>query len=103
MDPQDFVIWIIRILKWLIPALIRVAIFTFQCLALSFLTWWRGVPATVRRIAQQWLEIINPDSEHDEFFYKAACVVAFLTVVVAWVISAFVTVWLVRWIWFRIV
>ncbi|MBE0649911.1 MAG: hypothetical protein IH595_03620 [Bacteroidales bacterium] len=62
---------------------------------------WVGVPQATNRIANEWIEravAAGFPTIWDEKLYYTIRIVAFLTIVVGWVLLSFVTVWIVKWI-----
>ena len=87
-----------RVLRWFAPWLFRVCVAVVKSLILSFVTWWVGAPNTVRKIASDWTRKARLPLDLENHFYNCACVVASLMVALSWVVSSYVTVWVVQWL-----
>jgi hypothetical protein len=67
-------------------------------MSMAAVSIWRGFPEAVERIAHFWLTRSYFPSEWERYAYPVACFGAFLMLVTGWILNAFFTVWLVRWI-----
>ncbi len=102
---------IIRLIKWLYvgirfvtPWVLRSIWFTLMLISLSVVSIWVGVPTAIKRIANRWVDqavAAGFPTAYDYILYYVVAVFAFFTIVIGWITTAFVTVWLVRIIiWF---
>ena len=87
--------------RFVTPWVIRSVWFTITLISLSVVSLWVGVPTAVRRIANQWVDnavAAGFPTAYDYILYHIIEVVAFFTIVLGWIVTAFVTVYLVRMI-----
>ena len=91
--------YIIRIIRFFVPWMVRIILFMFSLILTSVITFWRGVPATTSRIADQWLDrafIAGFPSIWAPQLYWTLRVLAFVMIVIGWVISSYITVWTIK-------
>jgi hypothetical protein len=87
--------------RFVAPWIFRSIWFTLMLISLSVVSLWVGVPTAMRRIANQWVDravAAGFPTAYDYILYYMVAVVAFFTIVAGWIATAFVTVWLVRMI-----
>jgi hypothetical protein len=68
-------------------------------LAISFASFWRGVPQSASQLADYWLEIALRQgwpSLHERELRRVLLVFAYVTIVGGWVALSFITVFIVR-------
>jgi hypothetical protein len=91
--------WSLIGLRIIVPWILRAAWFTLRLAATALVSLWVGVPNATRRIADAWLgraTLAGFPTEYDTYLYHAVCFVAFLTIVLGWIVLAFLTVFLIR-------
>ena len=81
-----------------IPWLWRIVKFTAKTVVIAFFSWAISIPSVVRRIAAEWSHramVAGVPSEYDQWLYYGSMAIAIVLVVLGWVISAYITVWIV--------
>jgi hypothetical protein len=89
---------IYKFLRIIVPWLWRIFIFSIKTVALSLGSWFISIPRIVRTVARDWsnrAEVAGVPSEYDRVLFYGAGVIALLMVVLGWIFSAFLTVWLI--------
>lgn len=78
----------------------RGAVFiTLKLMTTSIISLWIGVPTAVSRIADDWLDrafIAGFPTQWDRHLYYLIWAVALITVIIGWILTAYITVWLVN-------
>ena len=80
---------------WIIGAFMATVWLSFMAVA----SIWVGVPNAARQIANDWLDRAiraGWPTKWDRQLYYALLVVAYMTIVAAWVVLSFMTVFIVR-------
>ena len=99
--------WILLGIRFVTPWAIRSVWFTMTLMSVAVVSIWVGVPTAIRRIANQWVDravAAGFPTAYDYILYYFVEVFAFFTIVAGWIVTAFVTVILVRMIfWFTYV
>lgn len=96
-----FIYFTVRLLQWFIPWVVRSIGFTINLMWTAIASLWVGVPQATHRIADEWISravAAGFPTIWDRKLYYTIRIVAFLTIVVGWILSSFVTVWIVKWI-----
>lgn len=86
-------------IRFVLPWVLRSIWFTMTLCSLSVVSLWVGVPTATRRIANQWVDravAVGFPTAYDYILYYFVAVVAFFTILAGWIVTSFVTVWLVR-------
>ena len=89
---------IYKFFQIVIPWLWKIVKFTFKTIVISFFSWVITIPRIVRTIAQNWslrAQVAGVPSEYDRLLYYGAMAIAILMVVIGWVLSAYITVWII--------
>jgi hypothetical protein len=106
MDRGNVLVRIIRnIIRFLIPWVIRGAVWIFGRFVLILASLFTGFPIAARRIADTWVDramAAGFPSRHVEALYRLMVIAAWIDLIVSWIIASYVTVWLVRITWFFI-
>jgi hypothetical protein len=95
------IVWLYAIYKFfkiVIPWLFRVAWFTIKLMFLAMGGWIMNIPKNIKAIARNWSDRANVagvPSEYDTVLYYGSGFIALVMTVLGWVISAYVTVWLI--------
>ncbi|HWQ04618.1 MAG TPA: hypothetical protein VN452_04610 [Longilinea sp.] len=92
---------ILRGIRFITPWLLRILWATLNVVGTAIASLWVGVPTATRRIAERWVEIAVTagfPTEFDQPLYFMGRFVAFLTIVAGWIATAYITVFLLRWI-----
>ncbi len=91
----------LRFLQIVVPWVLRPIRFVIILMGIAVSSLWVGVPQATHRIADELITRAVaagfPTIWSDELYY-AIRIVAFITIVVGWVILSFVAVWIVKWI-----
>jgi hypothetical protein len=74
-----------RLLILSLPIVIRVLLIALTTILASLFAWWRGVPSTVRTIADYWSR--NGSESPFHFILVAA---AFVFIAISWIAQAFI-------------
>jgi hypothetical protein len=86
----------IIVASWFVfPVVGRLVMFTIGLSVLGFLAIWQGIPNVVRGVAREWTErAIRAGFPRiwEVQLYGFFCIVAFLSVVVGWLATSFMTV-----------
>ena len=99
------IILIVRFVRFVTPWVVKGALAMAKLVGTAIASLWAGVPSAVRRIANHWLqEAIDAGfpTQYAPHLYYILCVVAFLEILAGWIISAYITVGIVNWIWWRL-
>jgi hypothetical protein len=92
---REFVFFIQLAAPWVGGAIL----FTLNLMATSVISLWVGVPTSVRRIADEWLDRAFfagfPGDKMPQLYY-VICALAVVTIVAGWLLVAHITVWLSR-------
>src|SRR5450759_965197 len=85
---------IIKIIRLCVPPIVRAFMPLLSVILTGVLTFWGGVPNEVKRLAEDWQEGAVargfPTIWAPQLYY-ILCGLAFITIVVAWVILASIT------------
>ncbi len=87
------------ILRLIIPWIIKVLGWMLTLATTSLASIWVGVPMAVTRIAERWVEEANAigfPERYNGYVYYPSVVVATSTLILGWVILAFITVFLIK-------
>jgi hypothetical protein len=87
-----------KFFKFVIPQLLKVAWYTLKLVLMTMGKWMLNIPKDVKAIARDWsyrANVAGVPSEFDREIYYGSEVVAFVMIVAGWVISAYLTVWIV--------
>lgn len=87
----------LRGIGFVMPWLIRVAWTAIKTMVLSLVSLWRGIPASIQEIADEWVgnaAIAGFPTEYDRWLFIGAQAVAFMVIVIGWVLCALLIVWL---------
>ena len=91
--------YIIRIIRFFVPWIVRIILFMLSSILTSIITFWRGVPTTTSRIADEWLDRAFlagfPSVWHPQLYWTFR-VLALVMIVFGWVISSYITVWAIN-------
>ncbi len=88
-----------RALRFFLPWVGKIIMFMVSFILTSVISFWSGVPTMVERIANEWLDRAVASgfpTQWDRRLYYTFYWLAFLMVVVGWVILSFITVWAVN-------
>jgi len=81
------------------PWIAGAILFTLQLISTAVISLWVGVPTSVRRIADEWLDRAFsagfPGNMMPQLYY-AICTLAFLTILIGWILVAYLTVFFTR-------
>jgi hypothetical protein len=81
------------------PLIAGALLFTLQLMATAVISLWVGVPTSVRRIADEWLDRAFfagfPGNMMPQLYY-VICTLAFLTILTGWILVAYLTVFFTR-------
>jgi hypothetical protein len=83
--------------RFFLPLVWKILVDMAKLAALSQVNYWGNVPTTMDRIANGWLAKGTQSgwpSEHEQFLFQAGRVIAFLLLLVGWILNAFLTVWI---------
>ncbi len=84
------VLFLGRVMRWLVK--------TLGILALgAVLAWKCGVPNATDQTANDWLKAWGPigiPSNGDDWIYHLARALAFVLVILGWIVAAYLTVWI---------
>jgi len=89
----------LRLLQMIIPWVLRSIGFTLKLMLTAISSLWVGVPQATHRIADEWIDravAAGFPTIWDRKLYYTIRIVAFITIVVGWVLLSFVTVWIVK-------
>lgn len=90
-----------RFLQMVIPWVFRSIGFTLNLMWTALSSLWVGVPQALNRIADEWIGRAIASgfpTIWDKKLYYTIKVMAFITIVVGWILLSFFTVWIVKWI-----
>ncbi len=93
--------FLIRLLQIVVPWVIKPIGGTINLMLGTIASLWVGVPQATHRIADEWIQravAAGFPTIWDSKLYYTIRIVAFITIVVGWVLLSFVTVWIVKWI-----
>jgi hypothetical protein len=91
--------WFFIILRFVIPLIFRLILFSLKLALMAFVSIWSGIPQATRRIADEWViraAIRKVPSEMETPLYYIFRGLAFLSIVAGWVVLSFLTVWAVN-------
>lgn len=91
-----------NIIRFLIPWAIRGAGWVFGRYVLALATVFSGFPVSARRIADVWVDravAAGFPTRYIETLYRVTIIAAWIDLIVAWVISSYITIWLMRFLW----
>lgn len=87
-----------QIARFFAPWVWGVIRFTCLLVAVTMVSFWRGVPQNISLIASEWQVRANnggfPMTWNRELYY-VLWALAFVTVILGWVVLSYITVWLV--------
>lgn len=89
---------IYKFFKIVAPWLWRIAVFSIKTVFVSFGSWAVSIPKIVRVVARNWsdrAQVAGVPSEYDQVLFFGAGAVAVLMIIIGWVFSAYLTVWIV--------
>ena len=93
---------ITNVIRFLIPWVIRGAGWVFSQYVLTLASVFTGFPTAARRIADVWVDravAAGFPTRYVPNLYRLMVIVAWADLIVAWVISSYITVWLVGVAW----
>jgi len=88
-----------QVLRFFLPWIGRIIIFMVSFILTSVISFWSGVPIIIERIANEWLDRADAarfPSEWDRQLFFTFKFLAFVMIVLGWVILSFITVWIVN-------
>lgn len=91
-----------NVVRFLIPSVIRGAAWVFGQYVLSLASVFSGFPSAARRIADGWVDravAAGFPTRYIESLYRLMIIAAWIDLIVAWVISSYITIWLVGLVW----
>lgn len=89
------------IVRVLIPWLWQVVNFVVVLILTSLASLLVGIPLARERIAKRWVDTMLASGfpiQYDHIYYPMASIVAMVAIIAGWIVTAFVTIWLVRMI-----
>ena len=87
------------ILNWFLPWVGRIIIFMVSFILTSVFGFWSCVPSIVERIANDWLDravVAGFPTQWDRQLFFSFRFLAFVMILLGWVILSFITVWIVN-------
>ena len=93
-----------RSVRFLLPWILRILWATITLMGTAIASLWIGVPTATRRIAESWVDRAARrgfPTELDRTLYFMGRGVAFVTIVAGWIVTSYVTVWLINWLLHR--
>ena len=81
------------------PWIVRAVAYTVWLCLLAIASFWVGIPNAVDQIANSWLDraiLAGFPTQWDRQLYYVLWTLAFQTIVLAWVVFSFTTVFIVR-------
>ena len=91
--------YVVRVIRFFTPWIARTFVFILSLIATTVIAFWSGVPKTVDRIANDWLDravIAGFPTQWDRQLYHTLWVLGLIMVIAGWIILSFITIWLVR-------
>jgi hypothetical protein len=91
-----------NVIRFLVPWAFRGAGWVFGCFVLSLTSVFTGFPVAAPRIADAWVDravAARFPTRYVRTLYRIMFVVAWIDLIVAWVVASYVTVWLMRVVW----
>lgn len=100
---RRMVIWFIALmllfLRHALPVVIKGLLTGILLMINSLISLWQGVMPSINKMADEWTEEVRKYvqiSQHEELLYRFFQGLAALSLVIGWVLSALITVWLLR-------
>jgi hypothetical protein len=93
--------WVYLFIKFTTPWVFRTLGATIRLVFLTITSIWVGIPTAVRRIAAEWTKAAmraGVHSQFDTYIYYCLCFVASVTILAGWIVTAYLTVWLIQMI-----
>jgi hypothetical protein len=87
------------VIRFILPAAIRGAWWALRMFAVGLSSVFTGFPIAARRIAEMWVDQAFRSgfpSRYDATLYRCMVIIAWAYLILAWIITSFLTVWLVR-------
>ncbi len=91
----------VRMAQLFVPWMARIMWFMVGLIATSLAAFWSGVPKTVNRVADNWLDraiAAGFPTRWDAALYNVLWIVAFAMIVWGWIILSYLTITVIRWI-----
>lgn len=91
-----------NIVRFLFPWVIRGTGWVFRQYILSLASVFTGFPIATRRLADAWVDraaALDFPTRYIPQLYRWMIIAAWVDLIVAWIISSFITIWLVRLVW----
>lgn len=88
-------------IRFIVPWTIRSITMTLRMCFVAVASLWTGVPNACRLIASMYVERAIQNgfpTLYARYLYNAICVMAFVVIVMCWVVFAFATMSIVNWV-----
>lgn len=85
--------------NWFLPWIARFFVAMLSFMLTLLISFWGGVPARVDQMANEWLDrayLGGFPTQWDRRLYWTFYCLAFVMLIVGWVILSFITVWIVQ-------
>lgn len=91
-----------NIFRFLLPSVIRGAGWVFSQYVLSLASVFRGFPGAAREIADAWVDravVMGFPTRYVPQLYRGMIIAAWIDLILAWLISSYITIWLAGFVW----
>lgn len=91
---QKLIYTTVRIFPWVWKIFVQMV----KLVALAQINYWRNIPSTTRKIANEWVAraaMAGFPSEYDKVLFWIARSIATLVLLAGWILNAYLTVWLI--------
>ena len=88
---------LVKFILFAAPWALKIALFMAKTVCLAVAAFWVGVPAGVERIASDWMGRVVAagfTTQFDTPLYYLFKAIAYLMILLGWVLFAYLTVWL---------